>query len=122
MILSMLNKQLAGPGIYQNIGILTDGNDADITYTNANITQYYGSPVPFRAISPGYLNLEFYGVKLKDRIKGFFSVKIEGTQEICLDPTWDSSQLCSSETEIPITGTIQGNFDGYLLYKTESGI
>jgi len=121
MLFIMLGKTLFAPGTFDKMGNLIDGNDMDIDFTNVGITHYYGLPVSFTAKS-GVLNLENYGINLKDRVKGTFSVEIEGKQEFCLDPTWESSKPCSSEMEFPITGTINGNFDGYLLFMEKSGV
>jgi hypothetical protein len=62
-------------------------------------------PVGFSSYS-GSITLEEYGTKYGDRLKGSFSVRVEGNQQLCPTPE------CDIDKEI--TGTISGSFDGII--------
>ena len=56
----------------------------------------------------GSMQLERYAASIGDRLKGSFSLKMEGDQTICLDAE------CGTGTSQIITGTINGVFNGFL--------
>ena len=62
-------------------------------------------PVGFSSYS-GSITLEEYGTQYGDRLKGSFSVQVDGSQRLCPTPE------CDVYNEI--TGTISGTFDGII--------
>ena len=62
-------------------------------------------PVGFSSYS-GFITLEEYGTQYGDRLKGSFSVQVQGSQRLCPTPECDVDR--------DITGTISGSFDGII--------
>jgi hypothetical protein len=66
-------------------------------------------PVGFSSYS-GSITLEEYGTQYGDRLKGSFSVQVDGSQQLCPTPECDVYK--------EITGTISGSFDGIITEYT----
>jgi len=66
-------------------------------------------PVGFSSYS-GSITLEEYGTQYGDRLKGSFSVHVDGSQRLCPTPECDVYK--------EITGTISGSFDGIITEYT----
>jgi hypothetical protein len=98
---------------------ITDGGSVDISFTSSEILEDisagYKWPVSFSQIG-GTLELEYYGASYGDRLKGSFSVTVQGDKTTCLNTECeDEGTDYIIET---ITGTITGTFDGYIKEDT----
>ena len=109
--LMILNNTLPGTGTY-NVSetMIDEGGTAGIYFSTLDIThEDNGDAVAFYAIS-GTLTLEQYGLAQGERLKGNFSVTVEGKQDICVDVE------CDDTVDNTITGTITGVFDDVILF------
>ena len=94
---------------------ITDGGTVDVTFSSGEILEDistgYKWPVAFTQTG-GTLELEYYGTSYGDRLKGSFSVTVQGDKTTCFNTECDTEGVdYIVET---ITGTISGTFDGYI--------
>ncbi len=119
LVILLNQNKISGPGNYTAIGELSASDDAEVLFSSDNFTDQCGNWVTFNATS-GNLSLDSYATDLKGHNKGSFSVKIKGNLVTCVDPNWkctDPAAFCRSLTSTDIAGTIDGNFDVYLLFN-----
>ncbi len=96
---------------------ITGGGYAELTFFSHEVLTDTGAgytPIGFSQTG-GTVELEHYGTTYGDRLKGNFSMTVEGTKTTCHDPA------CDDYTNETITGTISGTFDGFIKeYDTTS--